>query len=211
MPRWTASQDRNGVLILTPPDRRSPAQAAAIAKREMSYRPRDDARSGQVERNLGRFREAYPSMTGRFGEAELRAAAVNLGDRCAWCHAHRIARVYRLPPPRRDESSLALLGPPCRRCAYRLMTPEERRAEAARLANRQRPARPRPAGSGRVRPLVASGWQPTRYDLDAAARLGLPVDRLYWHAGQRGGEVPAGGGRSGVRRRRQAATRRPGG
>jgi hypothetical protein len=191
MRRWTTSQ-RGDVLILRPVDNRSPAEAARIAARVMRHTDRYDRRSGRVERNLASLAANHPSVAERFGEAELRAAAHDHQGRCAWCVAFMVATVNRLPGPKLTAASRALLGEPCRRCRYRAMSPARRRMEADRLARRvrhasQRHARPSPAGSGRAcpscgqaHPVVAGGWRaPSRADLAAAKRLGIPLDRLW--------------------------------
>jgi hypothetical protein len=149
------AQPDHDTLRLRRPDRRTPAQLAALVLRELAPRPpsRDlaptlaDVGLSRADRRLASFRERYPAAAERLADGVLWAVAH--GHRqpagrptrrpCGWDLARAHTRGHRQPPPRVDQAGRLALGDPCLSCAVALgwtPTPTPRPKPVARTAGR---------------------------------------------------------------------------
>ena len=175
-----AYPDRD-TLRLRAPDRRPPAEAVALAARELARRPRAhtaaDVRLTAADRALHSFRERYPAVAERFPAAVLwscahgRAQPAGKPTRrpCGWCLARAWSRRQRQAPPRVDQLARALLGDPCPGCQPVLgwhpprpkpkPKPARTRTRAARASTASSSRRPAAAVAERARvaAFVAGG------------------------------------------------------
>jgi hypothetical protein len=179
-----AYPDRD-TLRLRRPDRRTPAELAALARRELARRPaatRWDVSLRPPDRALAMFRANYPAAAERFHPAVLwvaahdhpRPASPRGPERCPgrWCLALAWVKRYGGPALRVDPIGRALLGDPGPKCAAAVgwqppkPKPKPRRARSnagsagsSRGTNRTRAARSstpaRHATSRRPDPAVA--------------------------------------------------------
>jgi hypothetical protein len=181
------------------PDR-TPAQLAALARRELARRPEPDAASStaaalgrplrRVDRALARFGLLYPREAALFGEAVLRAAAPTGRVACRWCLARAVATARHLPAPKVTAWTVALLGPACRHRepVSARPAPGARRSHATAAAGRRPPtATTAPAPAPARRPRAAAGRASarlgiprTRYNVAAARRLALSASACGW-------------------------------
>lgn len=187
-----AYPDRD-TLRLRAPDRRTPAQAVELARRELAPRPasRDlaptlaDVGLSRAERRVLSFRERYPGVAERFHGALLWAAAHGLGQLgrrptrppCAWDLARAWGKRHGGPALRVDQLGRLLLGDPCPACQAALgwhpPKPKPRprarsRSTAARSSTSTRATRPART-STRHRPAPAELVAATTAGLTAAA------------------------------------------
>jgi hypothetical protein len=120
-----ATPDRD-TLRLRRPDRRPPAEAVALARRELARRPAAtlaDVRLSAPDRALVSFRERYPAVAERFYAGVLWATAhghAHPGQParhpCGWDLARAWSRRYGGPALRVDPLGRRLLGDPCPGC-----------------------------------------------------------------------------------------------
>jgi hypothetical protein len=131
-----AIPDRD-TLRLRAPDRRTPAEAVALARRELdpSRRPLAptfaDVRLRPADRRLASFRERYPGVAERFHPAVLWSIAHGHAQPagkptrrpCGWCMALAYTRQDRkpaMPALRVDPIGRLGLGDPCPSCQVAL-------------------------------------------------------------------------------------------
>jgi hypothetical protein len=182
-----AYPDRD-TLRLRAPDRRTPAQAAALARRELARRPAAtlaDVSLAAADRALVGFQERYPGVAERFHAGVLWSCAHGHAQPagkptrrpCGWCLARAWSRRYGGPAPRVDQLGRLLVGDPCPNCQAALSSrpPATRPRSAARstkpaarsstsTTSRTSTAR---AATGRSAPAMVAAA--TRASLTAAA------------------------------------------
>jgi hypothetical protein len=184
-----ARPDRQ-TLHLRAPDRRTPAEAVAVARRELARRPRAVTRwevsLTPADRALVSFGERYPSVVERFHAGVLWSAANGHarpgkpGRRpCAWDLARAWQRRHGGPPLRVDDLGRLLLGDPCPSCqaalGWRPPAPPRPRKPKHRAAHSNgRSASPR-SGTNRTAAARSSTSRRrySRAELAAATRAGL--------------------------------------
>jgi hypothetical protein len=178
-----AYPDRD-TLRLRVPDRRSPAEAAELARRELARRPAatlTDVRLTPADRALVSFRERYPAVAERFHAGVLwscahghaRPAGKPTRRPCGWCMARAWSRRYGGPALRIDQLGRLLLGDPCPSCqaalGWRPLAPPKRRTPRSRTASLRKPAaKTSTVAASRTlrvplppRPLVAAAGPPS--------------------------------------------------
>jgi hypothetical protein len=147
-----ATPDRD-TLRLRAPDRRTPAEAVALARRELARRPAPtlaDVSLAPADRALVSFRERYPAVAERFHAGVLWSAAHVPGQPrpgparrpCGWCLARAWAKRRGGPALRVDPLGRLLLGDPC--------------PESCQAALGWQPPRPKPKPKPRPRPAARS-------------------------------------------------------
>jgi hypothetical protein len=179
-------------IRLRAPDRRTPAQLAELARRELARRPAPtlaDVQLAPADRALAMFQANYPAAFERAHAGVWWTVAHGLGRpaagrraRCpdGWCLARAYAKRYGLPAPRVDQLGRLLLGDPGPSCGQALGW--------RRPAKPKPKAKPRPAGRSRstaarsstsTRATAARSWttarrrRPTPAQLAAATGRGL--------------------------------------
>jgi hypothetical protein len=197
-----ATPDRD-TLRLRRPDRRPPAEAVALAARELARRPRaytaTDVRLSPPDRALVSFGERYPGVAERFHPGVLWSAAhghAHPGQParhpCGWDLARAWQRRHRGPALRVDPLGRRLLGDPCGSCQAALgwrppapprPKPKPRTARSRSGTNRTAAARSSTARSSTARSSTArtSGSRSIRVPLPGralAAAAGCPADGL---------------------------------
>ncbi|HWD44676.1 MAG TPA: hypothetical protein VHM23_13370 [Actinomycetota bacterium] len=148
-----AIPDRD-TLRLRRPDRRPPAEAVALARRELARRPAPtlaDVRLAPPDRALVSFQGRYPGVAERFHPSVLWAVAHapeggwrNVG-RCpdAWCLVLAYAKHRGLPAPRVDQLGRLLLGEPGPSCRVALgWQPPKPKPKPKQARSRARPRMP---------------------------------------------------------------------
>jgi hypothetical protein len=167
-----ATPDRD-TLRLRRPDRRPPAEAVALAARELARRPRaytaTDVRLSPPDRALVSFGERYPGVAERFHPGVLWSAAhghAHPGQParhpCGWDLARAWQRRHRGPALRVDPLGRRLLGDPCGSCqaalGWRPPAPPRPRPKPARTS---RAGARKPAARKRAGPSTAARPSPT--------------------------------------------------
>jgi hypothetical protein len=121
-----AYPDRD-TLRLRRPDRRTPAEAVALVRRELARRPPAtpaDVHLAVEDRALAMLTANYPGVAERFHGGVLWSYAHGYGRAggrsCAWAQARAWSRRYGKPPPRVDQLGRLLLGDPCGSCQVAL-------------------------------------------------------------------------------------------
>jgi hypothetical protein len=144
-----AYPDRD-TLRLRAPDRRTPAQAAELVRRELARRPAAtlaDVSLAPADRALISFHERYPGVAERFHAGVLWSCAHGHAQPagkptrrpCGWDLARAWSRRYEGPALRVDQLGRLLLGDPCPSCqaalGWRPPAPPKRRSTRSRTAS----------------------------------------------------------------------------
>jgi hypothetical protein len=178
------AQPDDRTIRLRAPDRRTPAEAVALTRRELARRPAAtlaDVRLAPPDRALVSFGERYPAVAERFHPGVLWSAAHVSGQPrpgparrpCGWCVARAWAKRRGGPALRVDQLGWLLLGDPCPGCQAALgwHPPAPPRPRPAALPRSTRTTRTSAKATARTSTSTRPRTSPARHAAVVAAAL----------------------------------------